>query len=242
MQFRFTYEITTNLPIRDLDDGKHLYQATQHSSWNQLCHPMLLSGCMRGQSEMEGFVCNMWTASEYQSYMKKSEAQWNKRAKLIEIRKRNRKSEYHLATHQKWIDEKYMGISHFGAIPMDYNISNIHLDIFHGRRNVHKVILAYIHKLFKGNWTSIIAFAQMLNSWDVCDNYTVVTWILAKPISCLRGAHTLEFYDRIDEVCKLLQSLQNNSKVTALCSALKSFRIMSKLLSFIIIDDFDVAK
>ena len=94
-----------------------------------------------------------------------------------------------------------MGISYFGAILLDYNISNMRLDILHERSNVHKVCLAYICKLFKGNRTSITTFVKMLNSWSVWDNYTVVTWILAKPMSCLRGAHTLEFLDRTDEVC-----------------------------------------
>ena len=88
-----------------------------------------------------------------------------------------------------------MGILHFGVVPMDYKIESICLDIFHGRSNVYKVFITYIRKLFKGNWTSITHFAQMLNSWDVWDDYSVVTWILAKPMASLRGAHTLEFCD-----------------------------------------------
>ena len=99
--------------------------------------------------------------------MKISKEQWDNRTKLTEIRAKNRMKEYDLATHRNWVDQKNMGISHFGAVPMDYNISSIRLDIFHGRGNVHKVCLTYIRKLLKGNWTSITAFAQMLNSWNV---------------------------------------------------------------------------
>ena len=144
MTYRFKYENKKNLPVRDLGDGKHLYQLTQHSSWNRLCYPMLLCGCVRGATALADHECQMWTDTEYQSYMQKSKEQWDNRAKLTEIHARNRMKEYNLATHRNWVDQKNMGISHFGAIPMDYIISNIRIDIFHGRKNVYKVCLTYI--------------------------------------------------------------------------------------------------
>ena len=151
--------------------------------------------------------------------MKLSKEQWENRAKLSEVRRKNNIKEYDLATHRDWVDQKNMGISHFGAIPLDYKISNMLIDIFHGRGNVYKVCLTYIRKILRGNWTAITAFAQMLNGWNSWDDYNVVTWILAKPMSSLRGDHTLEFSERTNEVCDLLLSIQKIPKVNAFCTA-----------------------
>ena len=82
----------------------------------------------------------------------------------------------------------------------------------------------------------------MLNNWNVWDDYSVITWILAKPLSNLRGAHTLGFSKRTDEFCEKLQSLQNSQKVNKLCVSLKSFCRMCELLSLVFLDEFNTTK
>ena len=115
--------------------------------------------------------------------------------------------EYNLDAHQVWVDHKNKGVSHFGVVPEDYDITSLCIDIFHERGNVHKVFIMYIQKILAGNWASITAFANILKKWDQWDDYVVITWILGKSISNLRGSHTLEFSDRTDQVCKLLSSM-----------------------------------
>ena len=131
-----------------------------------------------------------------------------------------------------------MGISHFGVIPMDYNIDSIRLDIFHGRGNVYKVIIKYVRTLLSGNWTAITLFTNMLSKWNEWDGYVIITWILGKPMNNLRGAHTLEFADRTDKVCHVFRSLIKDSRVTALWESLKCFHVMCEILSLIFIDDY----
>ena len=102
--------------------------------------------------------------------MKQSQAQWEQRDELTEERKEfGDGTPYTLSVHKKWVAKENFGVSHFGALPVDFNISQIRFDVFHGRSAIVKVILKYVRNLFEGiptNVTRFAAFLKKLPNWD----------------------------------------------------------------------------
>ena len=226
--------------VYDLADGKALYLMLDHSHWQCNNHPYLLCKCNRGDhANCEGIISD----EEYIRLVQESEKQWNNRESLTEDRREfGDGTPYSWNVHKKWCEHENFGIRHTGAMPTDYKISQIRFDVFHGRSAIVKVITKYIRNLFEGlprNVTLFAAFLKKLPSWD---SYVIDPWISNGPNSRLKGRHTASFTNNIPQCIILLKEIAPAAMVNSLCECLSAFFAMSKILSFMRIDQFDLVQ
>ena len=48
--------------------------------------------------------------------------------------------------HKKLCQGENFGVNHINAMPLDYKISQVRFDVFHGRGAIVKVVVRYIRK------------------------------------------------------------------------------------------------
>ena len=226
--------------IYDLADGKALYLMTGHTHWASGNHPFLICKCNRGDSADPDHECSIYTTSEYANLAKSSKEQWDNREEVT--RKRNEwgvEGEYDYKAHRQWCAVENCGVSHMGAFPMTYDITQLRFDVFHGRSAVVKVFLKYIRNVLEGiprNVNLFGAFLGKLNGWD---GYVLDPWMANEQNSRLKGRHTKSFTKHIPKCVALLKSLMPHDHVRHICECLLSFHKMSMILSLIIIDEYD---
>ena len=225
--------------VYDLSDGKALYLLLDHAHWQCNDHPYLLCKCNRGDDNCQGIVAD----EEYMRLFKESEKQWSKREVLTQDRVEfGDGTPYSLKVHRKWCQQENFGVRHMGAMPCNYKISQIRFDVFHGRGGIIKVIVKYIRKQFEGiprNVTLFAAFLRKLPSWD---SYVIDPWVSNATNSRLKGRHTAAFCDNIHECIAVLKKLSPGGLMNDLCESLAAFHTMSKILGFVIVDQFNMAK
>lgn len=229
----------TNLPFYDMADAKAVYSLLGHSHWQRKHHPFLGCACSKGDGGKHNHICVQWTDETYSEKSEKSKLRWSKREAISRIRK----APYTIEDHKDWCDQKNDGICHFGVVPEGYNFaSSMRYDVFHGRGNIGKKMIAYIHKLLDGNYTNLEQFAfflQTLKSWG---DYEISPWLTGDGVARLKGVHIKQFVKQVDDVTTMLSSLCLPHEVKHINIALKAFAKVSKILSFIFIDDYDDVK
>ena len=137
------YLTDSNISYYDLHDGKMLYLLTQHSLWNRKHHPFLLCTCMRGEGVInDNHTCKLISDKDYLVRFKRSERRWNLKQKQVGIDK------YTNANHLDWIDEKNVGVSHFGIHPTLLPLSNIRFDTFHMKCSITRKLMTLLCGLF----------------------------------------------------------------------------------------------
>ena len=67
-------------------------------------------------------------------------------------------------------------------------------------------------------------------------------WEANDTLQRLKGKHTKEFTKKIPECVHVLKSIMRGQVIDDLCTCLESFQIMSKIVSFVIIDTFKTVK
>ena len=160
--------------LYDLADGKALYIIQGHTHWASGTEPFLLCKCEWGQSINKINDCHMHTDQAYIDMMPKSFDQWAKRDEITRDREEwGNGSPYDLSAHKEWCTDKNKGVTHLGAIPLTYAISNVRFDVFHGRSAVVKVLLKYIRRKLDGIPAHVNKFAAFFEEiacmgW-ICD-------------------------------------------------------------------------
>ena len=117
----------SKISLYDLHDGKMLYLLTQHSLFNCKFHPFLLCKCQRGEGviDNENHECKIISHEDQIHYYNRSMRRWkNKRKRLGPHESCNIKN------HMDWMDEKNIGISHYGIHPDQLRRDNIRFDVF----------------------------------------------------------------------------------------------------------------
>ena len=226
--------------VYEIADGKALYLLLDHTHWQSNNHPYLLCKCIRFS---DGPCAGMLSDAEYSDLMKLSRAQWDQRDQWTEERKEfGDGTPYTVSVHRKWIAEENFGVSHFGALPVEFKISQIRFDIFHGRSGIVKVVLKYIRNLFEGipaNVTRFSAFLKKLPNWD---GYVIDPWVSNASNSRIKGRHSSAFINNIPQCITILQTLMPGILMNSLCSSLTSFYTMAKILGMVIIDDYKLVR
>ena len=116
----------------------------------------------------------MLSDSEYLCLMKLSQTQWEQRDKWTKKQKDFGDGTPNTAgVHRIWVAEENFGVSHFGALPVDFKVSQIRFGIFHGLSGVVKVVLKYVRNLFEGILTNVTQFSAFLKKLPNCDGYVI---------------------------------------------------------------------
>ena len=82
----------------------------------------------------------------------------NEKSKILSVIQLS--GEYSEADHCDWVDKHNLGVSHVGIPPIDWNIQSLIFDCFHGQCNYVKLQVAYIRKLFEGDYEYLDKFAS----------------------------------------------------------------------------------
>ena len=229
----------TDLPFYDMAAAKALYMLLGHSHWSRKNRPFLGCACGKGNGANDGHSCVSWTDETYSEHEQKSITRWNKRNAISRLRNK----EYNVSDHRTWCDEKNQGICHFGVVPESYKFASyLRYDVFHGRGNVAKKMIAYVRKVLDGNYTNLEQFAlylQTLKSWG---DYEISPWITGDGVARLKGIHLKEFVKNTDDITNLLANLCLPHEVKDLNCALKAYAKVSKMLGHIFIDNYDDVK
>ena len=85
-------------------------------------------------------------------------------------------------------------------------------------------------------------FATFLLTLKHWDHYVVDQFISGEYQNRLKGRHTKEFVKQIDLVIAKLKELLDEVDITEFCVCLKSFQKMSKVLSLVLIDEYENVK
>ena len=228
-----------NLPFYDMADAKALYSLLGHSHWQRKHRPFLGCACSKGDGGKDDHICVQWTNETYSEKFKKSKLRWSKREAIARLRK----VPYTIEDHKDWCDQKNDGICHFGVVPERYNFaSSIRYDVFHGRGNIGKKMLAYIHKMLDGNYTNLEQFAFFLRTLKNWGDYEISPWLTGDGVTRLKGVHIKQFVKQVDDVTTMLSALCLPHEVKEINIALQAFAKVSKILSFVFIDDYDDVK
>ena len=237
-------ELFRFIPMYDIADGKALYIYTEHSHWASSLNPFLLCKCERGQDPST--ICQIVQDDEYKKLYEKSKERWDKKPELDELRARQRRRPYTKTDHKKWCSQANEGVSHFGSLSSDYCISNLWLDVFHGRGGIIKVILKYIRNLMEGlecqNYKVVSLFAAFLRKLKHWDLYVIDPFISNDAQSRLKGNHTKEFLKNAHKAIAVLKSLVAGEQVEDICACLEAFYMMSKIVSIYFIDVYENVK
>ena len=229
----------TKLPFYDMADAKALYMLLGHSHWSRKHKPFLGCACGKGDCNNDNHQCVQWTDETYKEKIKKSSLRWSKRDAIARLRK----EEYTISDHREWCDKRNDGICHFGVVPETYNFaSTIRYDVFHGRGNVCKKIIAYIRKILGGNYENLEQFALFLQTIKGWGDYEISPWLTGDGVARLKGVHIKEFTHQIEEVTRMLSALCLPHEVKYINIALLSYTKVSKMLGKIFIDEYDGVK
>ena len=68
------------------------------------------------------------------------------------------------------------------------------------------------------------------------DGYVLDPWIANNTQARLKGKQTKDFTKNIPECVHVLKSIMQGPVVNDVCKSLKSFQVLSKILSFVFID------
>lgn len=234
--------LLTTVPMYDIADGKALYIYTEHSHWSSKYKPFLRCTCERGQFG----VCKIVPDDKYKEMQLRSKERWATKPKLDSKRQRLGRNPYSVSDHKKWCSLANNGITHFGALGMDYNCSQLWFDVFHGRGGIVKVFLKYIRNMMEGlecrNYKCVSLFGAYLRKLKHWDGYVTDPWISNDTQSRLKGNHTKEFVRDIPKAISVIKSLLTGEKVNDFCVCLDVFRKMSEIVSLIIIDKYECVK
>ena len=74
-----------------------------------------------------------------------------------------------------------------GLVPDTYDIENIRFDLFHGLANVVKLMLTYICKMLRGNYSEVDAFVHYLGTMTYWNDFQISQWLAVKPLTRLKG-------------------------------------------------------
>ena len=223
----------------DMHDAKFTYCMLQCSAWNRKHHPYCRCSCRRGGGGVAGHVCEMFTAERYRELYKKSEDRMRSQDVLAAI---NPSGDYTKARHREWVDEYNFGVSHLGIPPSSWDIQSLVFDCFHGRSAYVKLQVAYIRRLFEGNYDSIEKFATFLtSSLRTWSRFHVKPWLNNESNSRLKGENTKEFTRETHRICVQLKTLISNNACEDLCTALYAFEKIHCFLGFVVIDDYQTA-
>ena len=240
---KLIYPVTLHCPIYDFADGKAVYLYTGHTHWASNTKPFVKCLCERGMSADPQHQCLGITDEFYKEKIRFSVERWNNRNEISQARERRRLARYDAAEHRRWCTDHNDGICHFCALPLDYNLSSLWLDVFHGRSGVVKIMLRYCRKIMHNMpYRNVKLFAAMLSSWKSWDGYVVDPWVNDESQAHIKGRHTKEFIKRIPEVVTLLVSLFPRARIEPFCRCLEAFEKMSKIISLFLIDLYDEVK
>ena len=140
-----------NISYYDLHDGKMLYLLTQYSLWNRKHHPFLLCGYMRDEGVINNsHTCKVMSDKDYLVRYERSNRRWNLKQKHVGIDK------YTNANHLDWVDEKNLGVSHFGIHPKLLPLSNIRFDTFHMKCSITRKLMTLLRGFILNQSTLII--------------------------------------------------------------------------------------
>ena len=230
---------TTNLPFYDMADAKAIYTLLGHLHWKRKNRPFVGCACGRGDGSTEHHKCVAWTNEKYIENIKKSALRWSKREAI----ERLRKQPYTIENHKDWCDQKNDGICHFSVVPQDYKFASCtRYDVFHGRGNVAKKMITHIYNILNGNYTNLEHFALFLASLKSWGDYKISPWLTGDGVARLKGVHIKEFVKRTNDVTALLSSICLPHEVEHINAALKAYEKMSKILSFVFIDEYEAVK
>ena len=127
-----------------------------------------------------------------------------------------------------------------------YKVTQIWIDVFHSRGGIVKVLIKYLRYVMEGletrNYRCVSLFAAFLRGLKHWDGYVLDPWIANDTQARLKGKHTKEFTKKISECVHVLKSIMRGQVIDDLCTCLESFQIMSKIVSFVIIDTFNIVK
>ena len=116
----------------NLADGKALYLILRHTHWSSGLKPFIKCGCEQRDSADPNHVCKIHTDLEYIALVKASEEQWLKRDQHTADRVEwGDGTPYDLKAHKVWCANENSGVSHLGAVPSTYLLSQIRFDVFH---------------------------------------------------------------------------------------------------------------
>ena len=82
-------------------------------------------------------------------------------------------------------------------------------------------------------------FLASLKSWR---DYAISPWLTGDGVSRLKGFHIIEFVKRTNDITALLSSICLPHEVEHINTAFKAYEKMSKILSFVFIDEYEAVK
>ena len=165
----------------DLHDGKMLYLLTQHSLWNRKHHPFLLCDCKRGDGvKNRHHQCKLMSDADYLKYYNRSNRRWMLK------RKREGVEKYTNANHSNWIDEKNLGVSHFGIHPKLLPLSNIRFDTFHMKCSITRKLMTSLRRFILNQSTLIMKkFSALLR--EIWSDFLLFVWRNNKAFTSFNG-------------------------------------------------------
>ena len=211
----------------DMHDGKMLYILTQHSLYNRKHYPYILCKCMRGEAVRDpNHVCKLISHDEHLRLWDRSKRRWTEKRKNL---KRNEK--YDAEDHKDWIDQKNLGISHFGIHPNYLRNDHIRFDVFHMTCAITKRLMCCVREfILKQSCDLMDEFnTNIIGSfWGA---YNVQVWKLNKDFSSFIGSEVKAFIDHIPKIVSFLH--EKFISTERLGSLIKGLQIWPDLVSFL---------
>ena len=96
--------------------------------------------------------------------------------------------------------------------------------------------------MLDGNYTNLEQFAFFLQTLKNWGDYEISPWLTGDGVTRLKGVHIKQFVKQVDDVTTMLSALCLPHEVKEINRALQAFAKVSKILSFVFIDDYNDVK
>ena len=213
-----------NFYYHDLHDGKMLYLLTQHSLWNRKYHPFVLCKCTCEVGVKDpNHACIVISNSEQLKLWDKSKRRWNVKRNQFSIAGKDPNLFYNYKSHMDWIDEKNLGVSHFGIHPSLMPFDGIRFDTFHMKCAVTRKLMTYVRNFILQQSNDCIELFQSRILSKIFNTYHLYCWRNKKSFSSFSGnelaifvGHTTKIIEFIKEQLVVTPKVDDISKALQL--------------------------